>query len=279
MVAATLTGLLSRDVVQVLLILTATVVAAKLFDRLVAHRFNRLTSEMDVGTTSSRLLRRLAAVGIYVAGIGAAVYTVPSLRGLSTALFASTAVLGIVIGFAAQQSVANIIAGILIAMSEPFRVGDKIETQTHYGTVEDITLRQTLIQTPSNERVVVPNAKILDDYIINYSLREEKSRFPIQVQIAYWNDIDTAKEIMLEEADDHQLTKKGESQVIVKDLADSGVVLELRIWSHDRADAWQAGQDLRERIKERFDEEGITIPFPQRTMSDMNDFTGPTEKQ
>ncbi|MDY6769538.1 MAG: mechanosensitive ion channel family protein [Candidatus Nanohaloarchaea archaeon] len=248
-------------------IMLATVVTARLFDRVIEHRFRSASQRMDVGRTSYRVVRRLVDAGIYITGFGIAVYTVPQLRQLSFALFASASVIGIVIGFAAQQAFGNIIAGIFIAVFTPFRVGDRIETQQHYGSVEDITLRQTIIATPSNERVIVPNAKILDDYIINYSITDEKSRYSIQVGIAYHEDIDEARGIMLEEADAHELTDGGESEVIVKDLSDSAVVLELRLWAQDRVDAWQAGQDLRETIKKRFDEEGITIPFPQRTLS------------
>ncbi|MFB6166946.1 MAG: mechanosensitive ion channel family protein [Candidatus Nanohaloarchaea archaeon] len=252
---------------RVVLILAATVIASRVFDRFLQHHFRAVSRRMEIGRTSYRLIRRLITMGIYIVGFALAVYTVPGLRNLSFALFASAGFMGIVLGFAAQQSLGNIIAGVFIAIFDPFHVGDRIETQQHYGEVEDITLRQTIIKTPSNERVIVPNASILDDYIINYSITEEKSRYDIQISIAYGESIDEAREIMLEEADDHELTETGESEVIVDELSDSSVVLELRLWSEDRGEAWRAGQDLRESIKKRFDEEGVKIPFPQRTLS------------
>lgn len=256
---------------RILLILLATWMVAKVFDRVLERRFRSASRRMDMGKTSYSIVKRLMNVGIYILGLGVAVYTVPQLRQLSFALFASAGFIGIVIGFAAQAALSNIIAGIFIAVFQPFRVDDRIETQTHYGTVEDITLRQTVINTPSNERVIVPNAKILDDYIINYSIGDEKSRYSVKIGIAYREDIDLAREIMLEEAEDHDTVIDGESQVIVSELADSAVVLELRIWAATRPDVWQAGQDLRESIKKRFDAEGITIPFPQRTVSYLED--------
>ncbi len=252
--------------VRVVLTLAATVVVARSTTSLMDRHFRRVSERMDVSKTSSRLLRRLASASIYVLGIGVAVYMIPGAKQLSYALFASAGFLGIVIGFAAQAAISNIIAGIFIALFDPFRVGDKIETQTHYGTVEDITLRHTVINTPSNERVIVPNAKILDEYIINYSITDEKSRYAVEIGISYEDSIDEARDIMLEEADGHELTETGESSVRVKNLGDNGVVLELRIWAHDRGDAWAAGQELRESIKKRFDEAGITIPFPQRRL-------------
>ncbi len=264
------------SVTRVLLVLAATYLVAKIFDLFIGHRFSEISRKMDVSRTSYRLLRRLLKAGIYVLGLGMAVYTVPQLRQLSYALFASAGFIGIVIGFAAQQAFSNIIAGIFIAIFTPFRVGDRIETQSHYGSVEDITLRQTIINTPSNERVIVPNAKILDDYIINYSITEEKSRYEIQVMISYRDDIDRARDIMLEEAEAHDVTAEGESEVIVKELDESGVVLELRVWADDRPSAWRAGQDLKETIKKRFDSEEITIPFPQRTVSYLENDDGGT---
>lgn len=252
---------------RVALALAITVTVARLVNRMMARHFRRVSKRMDVSKTSSRLLRRLISAGIYILGIGIAVYMIPGARQLSFALFASAGFIGIVVGFAAQQAFSNIIAGIFIALFDPFRVNDKIETQAHYGTVEDITLRHTVINTPSNERVIVPNAAILDDYIINYSITDEKSRYAIELSISYEDSIDAARTIMLEEADEHELTETGESTVRVKNLGDNGVLLELRIWALDRSDAWSAGQELRETIKKRFDEAGITIPFPQRTIS------------
>lgn len=249
-----------------------------LFTYLVAHTLDRFlkqyhqgSSRVSMGKTSFMLLRRLLTVAVYVIGVGVAVYAVPELRNISLALFASAGFIGIVLGLAAQSALSNVISGVFLILFQPFRIDDIIETQNHYGTVEDITLRHTVIQTPANERVVVPNAQISEDYIINYSIRERRCRYDIPVGISYGSDIDTARELMLDTAENHDNTINGESEVIVKDLSDSSVVLELRIWAADRITAWRAGQDLREAIKKRFDQEDITIPFPQRTVSYLNE--------
>jgi len=252
---------------RVLFILFLTYLTAKVSDLFLDQRFKQITKQMDVSKTSTALLKRLARAGIWIIGFAVAIYTVPSLRQLSMALFASAGFLGIVVGFAAKEAVGNIIAGIFIVLFDPFRVGDNIKTQSHYGTVEDITLRQTVVNTPSNERVIIPNNSILNDYIINYSIVDETSRYAVEFGVAYREDIDEARQIILEEADKHELTGIEESQVIVKNLADSAVILELRVWAQDRGDAWTAGTDIRESVKKRFDEEGITIPFPHRTIS------------
>ncbi len=256
---------------KVVVVLISTYLAVKIFDRVLKRYFRRISKEMDIETTSYVLLRRLVRVSIYILGISSAIYTVPSLRQISVAMFASAGFAGIVIGFAAKEAFSNIISGIFIAIFQPFHVGDKLEVDKYYGTVEDITLRQTVLQTPSNERVIFPNTTMVNSNILNYSIREEKSRYEVTFMISYESDIDKAREIIMEEVAEHSLTEEEESDVIVKDLADSGVTLELRIWASDRGDAWIAGQDLRESIKKRFDGEGITIPFPQRTISYLED--------
>lgn len=257
--------------IKVLLILLLTYLVAHVFDQILEGHFRKVSRRVAMGKTSYMLLRRLITVSIYIMGVGLAVYIVPQLRQLSIALFASAGFIGIVLGLAAQSALSNVISGVFLVVFQPFRIGDMIETQEHYGWIEDITLRHTVIKTPANERVVIPNSQISDDYIINYSLRETKCRYDVPVGISYGSDIDKAREIMLDEASRHEKTYGDESEVIVKDLSDSSVVLELRIWAPDRMDAWRAGQELRESIKKRFDREGITIPFPQRTISYLGD--------
>lgn len=253
---------------QVLVVLFGTYLVSRVADRFLDRRFRHITGTMDVSKTSSVLLRRLTRVSIWLVGIGVAIYTVPRLRSLSTAMFASAGFLSIVVGFAAKDALGNVVSGIFIALFEPFRVGDKIESRTQYGTVEDITLRHTVLKSPSNERIIMPNSSILNDDIKNYSIIDEKSRYSVPVNISYSDDIGEARDIILDIADTHELTETGESTVIASDLGDNGVTLDLRIWGHDRGEVWQAGQDIREQIKERFEEEGITIPFPQRTIHD-----------
>lgn len=253
--------------ISAVIVLLATYIAARLARHLLDRYFTRLAGN-TVTETSYRLIRRLMVGGIYIVGIAVAVYMLPGLRQLSLALLASAGFFGIVLGLAAQSAFSNVISGVFLAVFQPFRIGDLVETQQHYGWVEDITLRHTVIKTPANERVVVPNATISDEYIINYSIRESKCRYDVQAGIAYGSNIDTARQIMLDAADEHENTHTGESEVIVKDLQDSSVQLELRIWGDDRLQAWRAGQDVRETIKKRFDAaEGVTIPFPQRTIS------------
>jgi len=259
------------NLAEVITILAVTALISRMAGKLLDRRFRKLTTHMEVSQTSSVLLRRLMKVSIWLVGIGVAVYTVPSLRSLSTALFASAGFLSIVVGVAAKDALGNMVSGIFIALFEPFRVGDKIESGTQYGTVEDITLRHTVLKSPSNERIIMPNSSILNDDIKNYTIIDEASRYSVPVTIAYHDDIKEAREHIIDLADAHELTETGESEVIVSDLGDSGVTLELRIWGHDRGAVWQAGQDIREQIKERFDDEDITIPFPQRTLSHLDE--------
>ena len=251
---------------KILLILVLTHIFAKLFDRFIENKFMKVSKRMEVKKTSSVLLKKLIKAGIYIVGISLAVYTVPSLRQISITLFASAGFIGIVVGFAAQQTLSNIVAGIFIAGFEPFRVGDNLTTREHYGTVEDITLRHTVIVKPDNDRVIIPNSMIVDDYIINHSIKNEVSRFEIKVGISYRDDIDRARELIQDELKENEKAMEGKSSILVSDLSDSAVVLKVFIWGKNRGDAWTAAQELRESIKKRFDREGIIIPYPQRTV-------------
>lgn len=252
---------------KIVLILVLTEITAKIFNKFVEKRLSNVSRRMEVNKTSSILLKKLLRVGIYIIGVSLAVYTVPSLRKLSLTIFASAGFLGIVVGFAAQQTLSNLVAGVFIAGFEPFRVGDSLTTRDHYGEVEDITLRHTIIVTPDNDRVIVPNSKIVDDYLINHSIKNEVSRFGLEIGISYEDSIDRAKEIIEEELKSNEHALTGKSNIIVSDLSESAVILKLFVWGETRGEAWQGTQELRESIKKSFDQEGITITFPQRTIS------------
>lgn len=252
---------------KILFILILTRIIAKIFDRFLEGRFYDVSEKMDIDKTSTTLLKKFVKAGIYLIGIGIAIYTVPSLRKISITLFASAGFLGIVIGFAAQEALSNIIAGIFIAGFEPFRVGDNLTTREHYGRVEDITLRHTVLVKPDNDRVIIPNSMIVDDYLINHSILNKESRLNLDIGISYDSSIDRAKEIIREEIDKEEKAIEEKASILVTELADSAVILRIFVWGESRGDAWTATQNLRENIKKRFDKEGIKIPFPQRTVS------------
>jgi small-conductance mechanosensitive channel len=207
----------------------------------------------------------LAAI-IILAGI-------PQFKSFSYSLLASAGVLAIVLGFATQKTLSNVVSGIFLALYEPFRIGDKIKILDQYGEVEDLTLRHTIIKTWDNKRIVVPNSKIDEQEIINFSLKEELLKWTVDIGISYDSDIDKARRIMIEEAEKHpsnlaRKTRKKEHRPIVRvtECGDFAVNMRLYFWCDDIWSAWKMGFDLTESIKKEFDKKGIEIPFPYRTV-------------
>ena len=197
---------------------------------------------------------------------------------LSVSLFAGAGILAVVIGFASQHAFANIVSGIFIVIFKPFRVGDRITIGTDVrGVVEDINLRHTIIRNFENKRIIVPNSIISNEKIENASIGDEKICRFVEFGISYDSNIDKAMKIMEKEALKHPLhidnrsdEEKEKNDPIVRvrviGFADSSVNLRAWVWAKDSPDAFTLGCDLNKSIKERFDKEGIEIPFPYRTI-------------
>jgi len=198
------------------------------------------------------------------------------LQSLATVGAAAT----LAIGFALQDVLKNFAAGVFIFTDKPFRIGDWIEWDGNAGVVEDISLRVTRVRTFDNELLTVPNSNLTDDVIKN-PVAKEQLRLKFLFGIGYDDDIDRATEIIVEEAEAHDdiLEDPGPS-VRLTELGDSSVGLQSRIWIDDpsRADWVKTRGEYVTAVKQRFDEEGITIPYPNRTISgglEMAGFEGP----
>lgn len=179
-------------------------------------------------------------------------------------LLSTFGVAGIAIGLAAQQTIGNIISGITILMSRPFKEGDWIELDGIYGRVIQITLRSTHLVTTDNLLVDYPNQKLLESKIINHTFNEH-IRLRIKVGIAYKESISTAQEVLLNiiKDDDNFLTDPA-PRVVVTELADSSINLELQVWLNNAADEISLGHELRKKAKLALDAAKIEIPFPHR---------------
>lgn len=179
-----------------------------------------------------------------------------------TAALAGVGVAGIAIGFAAQDSVANVISGILIFWDKPFVVGDWIETEGQYGKVTDITLRSTRIRTTQNTFIVIPNKRIIDEVTENFSKHGEL-RVDVLVGIAYKEDIGKARDVLLKAVKDQDFVQSSpEPDVVVNDLGGSSVNLKVRAWIASADDRKRAYFKLTEISKVALDDAGIEIPFP-----------------
>ena len=181
----------------------------------------------------------------------------------SSSLVAIVGAAGLAIGLALQGSLSNFAGGVLILLFKPFRVGDWISAQGVDGTVKEISIFTTKLNTFGNQLAIIPNGKLSNDNIVNYSA-EDTRRDKITVGIGYGSNIKQAKDILLEIcAEDERILKDPKPEVYVGELGDSSVNLSLRFWAKN-ADFWGAHFHVMETLKLRFDEAGIELPFPQR---------------
>jgi small conductance mechanosensitive channel len=181
----------------------------------------------------------------------------------TTSFIAILGAAGLAIGLALQGSLANFAAGFLMIIFRPFKVGDFIEGAGVAGIVEEIQIFTTTLKTPDNKIIIVPNAKLSGDNITNYSALETR-RVDMTVGVAYDADLSHVKKVLNNIiTQDGRILSDPASQVVVAELADSSVNFIVRVWTKT-ADYWAVKCDLTETIKNRFDAEGIGIPFPQR---------------
>ncbi|NKQ11891.1 mechanosensitive ion channel family protein [Pseudomonas sp. SST3] len=191
--------------------------------------------------------------------------SVASMIGVETTSFiAVIGAAGLAIGLALQGSLANFAGGVLILLFRPIRVGEWIEAQGVSGTVHAIQIFHTILKSADNKTIVVPNGSLSNGHITNYS-REPRRRADINIGIDYSADIKLARKILLEIAEDERVLRDPEPVVFVTGLGDSSVNLSLRVWVAT-GDFWPVTFNFTERVKERFDEAGIGIPFPQRVV-------------
>ncbi|WP_339136329.1 MAG: mechanosensitive ion channel domain-containing protein [Candidatus Electrothrix sp. GW3-4] len=202
----------------------------------------------------------------YVALMAFVVIAALSKLGIQTASFiAVLGAAGLAIGLALQGSLSNFAAGTLLIIFKPFKVGDYIEAAGTTGTVKEVGIFTTELRTPDNKKVIVPNAKASGDNIVNYTATGQR-RIDMIAGVSYSDDLDKAREILNSIlAEDKRILEEPAPFVAVLQLADSSVNFAVRPWVKT-SDYFAVLCDIQEKIKKRFDAEGITIPFPQRDM-------------
>lgn len=192
--------------------------------------------------------------------------SVAGMVGIETTSFiALIGAAGLAVGLALQGSLANFAGGVLILFLRPFRAGDYIEAQGTAGTVESIMIFHTILRTADNKVIILPNGSLSNGAITNYS-RKPTRRVDINVGIDYTDDIKKARSVLLGlAAADQRVLKDPAAVVYLTSLGDNSVNLSLRMWTNS-ADYWGVFFELQEQMKEAFDREGLSFPFPQRTV-------------
>ncbi len=183
----------------------------------------------------------------------------------TTSLVAVVGAAGLAVGLALKDSLQNVASGVMLIVNRPFKAGDYVEAAGQGGTVEKIGLFTTLLRTPDNCELVVPNSQITADCIRNFSARETR-RLDLVIGISYEDDIARAKRVVAEILTaDPRVLEDPAPVIAVGALGESSVDLFVRPWVAS-ADYWSVRFDLLERIKQAFDTHDITIPYPQRVL-------------
>jgi small conductance mechanosensitive channel len=226
----------------------------------IARRIDHRMELLGVEITLRRFLRSLISLALKVL----VVITVASMLGVATTSFiAVLGAAGLAVGLALQGSLSNFAGGVLLILFKPYKVGDYVEMQGTSGTVHGIQLLYTVLHTPDNKEVFVPNGPVANGNIVNYSTQPTR-RVDMQFGIGYGSSIDLAKTTLAEllKADTRVLNDPP-AQILVAELADNSVNLKVRAWTAS-ADYWGVFFDTQEAVKKRFDAVGLEIPFPQR---------------
>src|SRR3954471_1339983 len=225
--------------------LLGSLVIAEIVDRALSRRGQKLPVAVaggelsPVATTRLRLVRRLIFATIVVIGIGLAAAQIPSISKLATGILASSAVLGLVIGFAARQTLANGIAGILLAVTQPIRIGDLVTFQEETGEVEDMKLTYTYIRLGDGRRLIVPNELLAQSSVVNHTIAERR----VQVEVSVWlppdADLDKAMELIADE-------REGVA-VSIAEVDKDGVRLSATTWASNPSERGRTAAELRAR--------------------------------
>jgi len=229
----------------------------------VAKAIVNAVNKMTEGRLDDSLRRFLSSV---LHGLLLAVVIIAALERLGVQTTAAVAILGaagLAIGLSLQGTLGNFAAGVLIILFRPYKIGDVINAGGHIGKVEGIEVFNTVLLTPDNRKIIIPNGQIAGGSIENLSAMPTR-RIDMVFGIGYGDDIKKAKNILDELiAADDRILKDPAPTVAVGELADSSVNFVVRPWVNS-ADYWNVKWDLTEAVKLRFDKEGISIPFPQQ---------------
>jgi small conductance mechanosensitive channel len=232
--------------VIVVAVLVITAIVARLIDRRMAKR-----QMAPSAATRYRVLRRSVTATVFLVGVLSALLVIPQVRAVAGGLLASSAVLGIVIGFASQRTIGNFVAGLLIAFTQPIRLGDRVELEDQAGTVEEIGLTYTFIRTDDGARLVIPNEKLASDTIRNSTIVSREKVAEITLQVPLDKDLRTIVELLRE-----TVASEREPDVAVTGLnGDATIVVRARAVGPIEAERLES--DLRIRVHERLRAAGV----------------------
>jgi small conductance mechanosensitive channel len=231
-----------QRLIIVAVVLAVTTIVARLIDRRIAGR--DLPPE---AITRYRVLRRSVTTTILFVGLLSALLVIPQVRAVAGGLLASSAVVGIVVGFASQRTLGNFVAGLLIAFTQPLRLGDVVVVENTEGTVEEIGLIYTFVRTRNGDRLVIPNEKLASDTIRNSTIRSREKVAEISLQVPLGRDLSAVVDRLQKLVDG--------AEAFISDLSGNATVV-VRVPAPDEAAADRIQRELRLRVYEALRAEG-----------------------
>lgn len=227
--------------------------------KLLNRAFNRLLEHRHIDISLRGFLKSMVDILLKIMLF----ITVIGMVGVEmTSFIAMLGAAGLAIGMALSGTLQNFAGGMVILVFKPFKVGDYIEAQGHAGTVSEIQIFVTILKTPDNKTIVLPNGGLSSGSLVNYSA-EEQRRVDFSFGIAYGDDFDKAKSVLLRLiSEDVRILQEPEPFIVLGALADSSVNITVRVWAKT-SDYWGIYFDLNEKVYKQFPKEGLKIPFPQ----------------
>ncbi len=244
------------------------------FIKYMFRRSLRRQGKLAVDETKAGFIRQIVVAVVYIIGVAAFLSLIPGMEKVSNSILASAGIGAMAVGLASQDALSNVVGGLFIIFSRPFKVGDFIMVDDIVtGTVMEITLRHTVIRNAENRMILIPNSKMNSSTVVNSSYGETATCAFVEVGVSYTTDLDHAMETMRDEIMKHPMLidhrsdgerKAGVPQVVVRviGLGDSAITLRAWAWAATPGNAFTMKCDLLKSVKERFDSEKIEIPYP-----------------
>lgn len=245
-----------------LLVLVGFWILSRLASKVVCNVVGRITKQETLVNLVGRLVKFIVlCVGFIIA------LQVLNLDKAATTFLAGAGIIGLALGFAFQDLSANFIAGVALAIRRPMRIGDLVETNGVFGTVKHVRLRTTDLHTPEGQVVIIPNRKIFEEILTNFSTLGRR-RIDLEVGVSYGDDLDKVRQVTLEAVTGLNRLSSTEVELFFEEFGDSSINFVVRFWVAfaRQPDYLKARSDAVMAIKAAFDQNGITIPFPIRTL-------------
>jgi len=226
---------------------------------IITRSFAKAMEKRDLNPSLRPFLKSLLNVILKIL----VVISVMSMIGIQmTSFIAILGAAGLALGMALSGTLQNFAGGVIILILKPFKVGDFITAGGHSGTVHEIQVFNTILKTPDNKTIILPNGSVANNSLVNFS-EEPTRRVDLEFGIGYSDDIDKAKTVLWEIIkNDDRILSEPEAMIAVKELANSSVNFAVRVWVKAE-NYWPYFWDIHEKVKKEFDKNGISIPFPQ----------------